>query len=505
MPFRYPVAITAFLLWIVPASAQNANLAPPTSLQVAPITLEECVQRALDKNFDLRIQRFTTENAKESLTIAKAGFDPTLSAIASKSISQSSSLNSTLDDEGNILTTSRNRSDAVNTRLQVDQTIVTGATVSAQTNLDRSKNRPTRSRLDPAYDSDVSLSVRQPLLRGAGIAQNRSAIDRAKLGVTRANYDFKGTVLDVIRRVETAYYNLAFSREQLGVRRFSLQVAQKLLEENQAKKNTGVATDLDVLLAEVGVANARRSLLLAEQTVRDREDVLLSLINPFQFDTPLGPISLADDPVLTVSYEHSYKLARENDPDYASTQANIDQLKIDERVARRNKLPSLSVGGGVGYNAREGSAGRAISNVSDRDGYDYTFDVRFSMPWGLRADRARYRQSVLTLNQTQARLEALDQSIVVDVRAAVRAVQTSQESVTISALATQLSQRQFDLEKARYDAGLSTFRRVQESQEQLDTARVDELQAKVNLRNALADLARLEGSSLTRYKIKVDS
>ena len=77
------------------------------------------------------------------------------------------------------------------------------------------------------------------------------------------------------------------------------------------------------------------------------------------------------------------------------------------------------------------------------------------------------------------------------------------ESVRISSLATELSQKQFEQEKTLYEVGKSTFRFVQQAQAALDTARVNELQAKVNLRVSLADLARLEGSSLARYKIEL--
>ena len=126
------------------------------------------------------------------------------------------------------------------------------------------------------------------------------------------------------------------------------------------------------------------------------------------------------------------------------------------------------------------------------------------MPLGFKAEKARHRQAIINLAREEARLQQIEQTLLVEVRSAVRSVQTNIESVEISAKATELSQRQFDLEKARFDAGISTFRRVQESQEDLDTARVSELQARIALRLALADLARLEASSLERYKITVD-
>jgi outer membrane protein TolC len=104
----------------------------------------------------------------------------------------------------------------------------------------------------------------------------------------------------------------------------------------------------------------------------------------------------------------------------------------------------------------------------------------------------------------QTRLQQLDQDLVVDVRSAVRAVETNRESVAISGLATQLSERQYELERARFNAGLSTSRRVLEAQDDLELARVNELQSQVNLRIALAELQRLEGSSLTRFRIVLD-
>jgi outer membrane protein TolC len=90
------------------------------------------------------------------------------------------------------------------------------------------------------------------------------------------------------------------------------------------------------------------------------------------------------------------------------------------------------------------------------------------------------------------------------VRAAVRAVSTNQESLRISTLATLLSEKQYEQEKARYDAGLSTFRRVQESQQDLSSARVSELQARVRLRVAHAALSRLEADSLRQYSIEIN-
>lgn len=250
-PFRL-----AALLSLAPALLAAAD-APP-------LTLEDCVTRALQQNFSLAIQQFSTDSAAAAVTIADADYDPALQLKVTAGGNKSPNTDAYVDSNGNIITTS-SASKTRSATLNVSQKIITGATITATGALDRSKTSPSRSTFNPAYDSDVGISVNQPLLRGFGSSYNRATIERARLGLDRANYDFKGAVLDLVRDVERAYYNLAYAREQLGVRQFSLNVAQQLFDENKAKLNVGSATDLDVLQGEVGVANARRNILTAQQ------------------------------------------------------------------------------------------------------------------------------------------------------------------------------------------------------------------------------------------------
>jgi len=483
-PFVLRAALVLFVA--LPVFAQQTT--------PAPLTLEECVARALNKNFDLQLQQFSTRNARDAVVIADASYDPTLfSTVAAAGIK---------DASVSPVKTSQEQAAS----LGVTQRLVSGAVVTAKTTLDRtSKNAGSAPLFNPVYNSDLSLSVTQPLLQGFGVTINRAAIERARLGVKRANYDFKAVVLSVIRDVESAYYTLAFAREQLAVRQFSLEVAQKLLDENKARLKSGVATHLDVLQAEAGVANARQDLLLARQSVSDSEDNLASGIGSVPFNHHLGAVRLPDEPVPEVSYDHSYALALANAPDFAANKVFAEQLKLDVEVAKNNRLPSLDLDAGVGYNGEDRDTMRgAFNSATGGDSYNWQVDLTLSIPWGLRAERARYRQAQNNLNRQETFIRQLDRNLLLQVRAAVRSVETNRETLSVSSVATQLSEKQFETEKARYDAGLSTYRFVEDSRRVLYKARVDELQAKVKLRIALAELARLEGTSLDRYKVKLE-
>ena len=462
---------------------------------VATLSLEDAIVRALQKNFSLQIESFDTANAEAQVDLAASNFDPSFSVNAQKNLNQQASPRSILDGT-NIVGP---RTDRDTLRVTANKQITTGARLQVGSNLRRSKTNSRNALINPAYNSDAFLSISQPLLKGFGSEATKAALNRARIGLERAGHDYRAAVLDVIRNVEVAYYNLASAREQLKVRVFSRDVAQKLLEENEAKKDSGVATDLDVLQAQFGVANAQRDILLAEQTVQNREDQLLALIDHFGFAEGVAEVDLGRPNTAPVAFDYSYKLARENRPDYASAQLLLEQLRITERVAKGNKKPQLDLGASVGLNNIQASGDDAISELWNGDGYSWGFELALTVPWGLRDEKARHAQAMVSVGREETRLLQLEQRILVDVRSAIRTVDTNIEALRITNLSTQLSEEQYELEKARFDAGLSTFRRVQEAQEDLDTARVREVQAEVSLAVARAELARLEGSSLERF------
>ena len=498
MSRHLPRATALLLAFTSPALVIAQTAAPaPAATASATLTLEECIARAMQKNFDLQVQNFATDIAKENLNIANTDFSPTFTATTRRNLNQSAATTSRLDGTS----ASGPRTDNTTFSVGVSEQVTTGGTVSVTGNTTRAATNSLNSTLNPAFGSSASVSLSQPLLKGAGPAVAKANIERSKLGVGIALLNYKSRVLAVIRDTENAYYNLAYARENLVVKKRSFELATKLFEENKVRKTTGVATDLDVLTAEVGVANARRAVIQAEQSVSDREDALSNLTGQFDFNSRPGEVKFGDYTEGAPSFDTVYKVARDRSPDFLSTQAQIKQLEIDARTAKQASMPGLNLDTGVGYTATDKSYSDAIGSLPEGNGYNWNVGLSLSVPWGLHADKARYRNAKTSLLQQQTRLQQLDQSLLVSVRTSVRAVESNIAAVEIAGKATELSQKQYELQKARFDAGLSTSRLVLQAQDDLEAARVSELQSKVSLRIALAELHRIDGSSLERFKV----
>jgi outer membrane protein TolC len=481
------------LLAVSPLGAQTAPVLAPDK----PLLVEDAIALAMRKNFDLQIQANSTDQQKETLAIAQAGFDPSVNATVLRNFNETPGRSSNLEASS---------SDTTSFRAGISQPLIwTNGSLGLAGNLGRSATNNAFNLFNPAFSNSLTATLNQPLLRNAGGVAARSNINRTKLGVSIAYINYKSQVLTVVAATENAYYSLVAQRETLRIRQLSLQLSQRLYDENQARRTTGVMTDLDVLSAEVGVANSRRGVIQAEQSVRDAEDTLLNLVNAADFDARPGAVKFNDYTGGAPNFAASYKLARDYYPPTLSAAETLKQLQIDLETARRNLKPILDLTASYGFAARQVSSGYGdvLSNLVDDHGNNWGLGLTYSMPWGRRADKARFRQAQLNLASQQLRLDQAEQQLMVSVRTAVRSVETNLAAVEIASKATMLSEKQYEQQKARFDAGLSTSRAVLQAQDDLENTRFQELSAKLTLRRAASELRRLEGTSIQRYGIQL--
>jgi outer membrane protein len=463
------------------------------------LTVEKAIQTALKSNFDVRISENTTRRAEQDVKIADAEFEPSFGISTSDSFSTQVRSANVLDGSP------QPQSNSQASRAIVSKDLNTGGNLSLSTRLNRNFSNSTNSTINPRYVASTTLSLRQPLLSGYGPDVAKARRRLARLSLDQANLDFQATVLQVVNAVESSYHSLAFAQEQLNVRRAALKLANALLSENRTKMDTGIATSLDVLQAEVGVANATDRLLRAEKAAEDAKDRLITVI---------GDESLRDKPLIVEApdvenpiepdVEQTFNRVIENAPRYLTLVNQRRQREIELRRAKRNRLPSLNLNGDYALTGLEGSLKSAYDDVTEADSFNWQWSLSLDVPWGLNERRANYLKAQIQLDTEEARAIREKQRLMRDTRIAVRNVTTALEGISIRELATKLSIEEFEMEKAKFDAGLSTGRQVLEAQQRMDESRVDELQAKIDLLNAYSDLRELDGASINRYGIHFD-
>jgi outer membrane protein TolC len=475
-----------------PAPAPAFGNRQPSIDLSGPVTLQGCIGIALGRNFTVRIQHFTVDEAVDAVTVQQAAFEPVFGFSANKQVTQQAA---------NQVEFSFPYSAYQTAAFSLNDTLTTGGTLALNYSLVRSDFNPAYAPPNPSYGGAVSISVAQPLLQGAGTDYSRAAIESARFGVRISNLNFKSTILTMILNVETTYFNLLYQREQYKVQEEQLKQAQQLLDDNTNKRQAGTITDVDVVNARAGVAAAQNQLILDKQAVQNSEDSLLQLLGDRAFATTVGIVEFPVVGEPDVLFDRSYKLARDNGPNLAVAQATIAQYKLSALKAKRNTLPELNLNGGLGYDSFAATAGQSVTG--SWNGYSWNAGVTLSFPWGMRANKALYYQALSQQRSQEVVYDQVDQNLVVSVRSAVRGVATNIESVRASAENTKYAAKAYELTNAQFSAGLATSYLVLQSQNTLETARLSELQAKVNLLLAISNLHFLEGSSLQIYCIRL--
>src|SRR6185369_6139592 len=121
--------------------------------------------------------------------------------------------------------------------------------------------------------------------------------ETTELNISVARYNKEGSLErysaklnDTVAQVRNDYFKLYSLREQLEVKRTSLALANRILDETRGRVKAGVLPAMEILNAEFSSASREKEVIDAERAVRDQMDVLrLSL----QLE-PGGDIVIAD-------------------------------------------------------------------------------------------------------------------------------------------------------------------------------------------------------------------
>lgn len=94
-------------------------------------------------------------------------------------------------------------------------------------------------------DGVTLLSVRQPLLKNFWTDQGRTTIKVNRQNVKISELGVQFLIMDVVTKVEQAYYDLVFTRENVKVQEKSLELNQQFFNETKRKVEVGTLAPLE--------------------------------------------------------------------------------------------------------------------------------------------------------------------------------------------------------------------------------------------------------------------
>jgi outer membrane protein TolC len=462
------------------------------------LDLKGCVQEALKGNYGLRISRVEASSAAQGFQIARAAFDPVFSFGYQRGFSQSPTANTQLD--GALVPQSEND----NFSGGISQFLISGGTLSLQTGASRFETNSSFALLNPSYDANLRVGLRQPLLRGIGVA--RLPLQTARLELVAGDLRMRQAVLQTLAALETAYWQLGLSRLTRSAQARAVETSRSLMQEVEVRVEAGLANGLDRLRGETALASEGQRLLVAEQEEARAGDELVRHLGRQEFE---GVVFVGNEAfasgalgIQTPDSDEVLKLAETVEPEYLLARQAAYRSDLRVKQARNDLLPRLDMVASGASLGRSGEYGAAYDRARERDGYQWSLGVELNVPWGLRQERARLQQAKNELQVAELSAGNARQRLVLLVRDACRGVLASRRQMEASEASLKLSREQADQLRIRYEQGLAEFRDILEARNGALQAEVTLYRSRFAAVRAEIEVARLSGRLLERHQIK---
>ena len=329
----------------------------------------------------------------------------------------------------------------------------------------------------------TAADVRQTLFSfklGKALEAARVARDAGKQDVQRAR---QLTALDAIR----AYNQLLFTIEQLRVIRANVQSKQTHVDYARNRRAAGVATELEVLRAEVDLENARAEASRAENEV----SVARATLNTVMVRPTNAPV-VPTDTLAVVPFTSDFDaavneaLAARPDLQLLRTQERVQSLLIG--VAAGDAKPSVEFTGAFGF------AVRRPRNLFDPDFSRWSAGINVRVPLfdGWRT-KGRVAQATAQRNTVTQQIAALENQVRLDVQSALDALTLANSTINAAEANVAQARRAAEMTEANYKLGAATQLDVVDAQQSLRQAENIRNQALYIHANARATLRFVMG------------
>lgn len=532
-----------------PQSLESPRVGVDESRPLA-LTVFDAVKMALGQNQEIEVERINVRQAEYDLFAARGANDISLGA-STYYEHRTVPVGSVLAGGPNGSLTTR----TLNYDFSAQKLLPTGALWSAGFINSRGDGNSVFASLNPQYNTALNVQIRQPILRNFSIDDARRRIRIANRALDLSDSLFRQKAIDIVARVQRSYWDLVFTLRELQIQRESVQLAKTQLAQNKRMVNEGSLAPIELVSVEAELEKRNENVLLVIEAVTRAENALKQLVlgdkGSDVWNQPIIPTDAPDLRAVSYSLADAVTSAFANRPELAQNNLKQEVNKIDVKYFESQTKPQVDLiasytstglsgtpslaGNPFGSTTTllldrvnqlsglagltpvvvppgaalpgflEGGFGQSLNNLFQNDFRTFRFGVSLNFPLRNRTAEGQLGRAVAEGRKIGTQRKTLEQSIEVEVRNAVQAVETARLRVETARASREAAQKQSESEQRRFEAGLSTTYFVLERQNNLSAAQGRELKAMTDYSKAATELQRVMGTTLTSANVDVNS
>jgi len=300
-------------------------------------------------------------------------------------------------------------------------------------------------------DKDIynfNTIVNQPLFTGGlNLANYRTA----KLGVDLSKETLETAKRDLVLQVRVGYLTILRAEKFLLVAQQQVKQFEAQLEVTKAFFEVGIVPKNDVLLAEVNLANAKQSLVKAENDLATAKASLNILLRR-EINTPFEVVDILEYKAFPLTYQESLGESLRQRPEIKIAQLNIDQAKEGVKIARSGFFPTISL---------LGSYNRFSDDVDLSGGGNFNSNwtvqalATFTL-WNWGNTAFKVGENKVKVTQAEDAKGQLFDSITLEVRDDYLNMQVAEKNIKVAEKAVEQAEENLRMNEERYKYQVAT-------------------------------------------------
>jgi len=495
-------------LELQPTDPNKATPEPNQPLEKLELSLEQCRALALENNLELKASLISPTIAAEQLSQEEAKFESSFFANANLAKSDQPQGRAVLVSDTFVPTVGASQIEYRQVDTGVRVPLRTGGTVTFDLGDTRTKdlraepNRP----FDPAYEASLAVSISQPLLRGAGQWVNTYSIRIAAYNRDIVGARTKLDIIAVLAAIDRVYWRLYAARRELEVRQQQYELSQAQLERARRLVDAGQRPQIEVIRAESGVAQQLEAIIVAENTLRDRERELKRVINKAGMDvqtpTVIVPATSPDPIHYDLEQARLIRQAMDSRMELLELQLQLLQDAGSVQLARNNLLPAATLDYTYNINGVGETRGESFDMLTGSDFVSHRLGLQMAVPIGNERAKSQLRQAIYQRRQTLASRANREEVIKVEVLNAIDQVEANWQRILAARQNTIVNARLYEAEQREFEVGMSTSTDVLDAQFNFANAQTSEIRALADYQISLVDMAYATGTILGADRIQ---
>ncbi|MBN1384369.1 MAG: TolC family protein [Elusimicrobia bacterium] len=467
--------------------AAEGELRPASAGQEEQITLslEKCIELGFKNNFGIKKSNYDILSSKEATEQIKSQYEPMITASVGKTDIETSGTNP--------LYGTKTKKDSISIGLN-KKFHYTGGSLGLDWSNEKTDSDSIFQSFNPTYDSDITLSYTQPLIKNFAGNNDKKSIHISKIGSDTADLALTLQKNILANNIEKALLSLNFAEENLRIQKIFLERSKKLLAINKEKLKDGLVEEVDIIATEAAVTVREASILLAENSVKDAKDNLKKIIGLPGDKNCFFVMELPE------KFEHhelhedeTIQKALKQRPDLKIIENSIEMSLFDTEVKRNERLPSLDLATRYGSSNSDKSWGDNYSAIASIDNPTWYIGLNLSIFPFRKLNSSILKQSEYEYKKNLDEREDKKLSIITECKGITRSINTQALYVKATFKALELQKKKLQLEELKFNQGRSSIQWILTYHDDLNRAEIDSLKALTEYYKAIVDLKLITG------------